>query len=674
MRIQGDRVAWVLVGATIFTWCFLLFGYNDSYPWLALAEVGGGLFAMAVVGTALSNSGKANPAPLGASALIVSTILFFIWCWIQIRIAPSYGTDEAAFDQYAAQLFVHGQNPYAASMAPSFSIFHVSPDGFTFRLNGTPVTQLSYPALSFLLYAPLLLVGVTSQAAILMNVVGWALAIAIAYFLLPREFKPLAIVLGSFVIFTGFAVGGVTDALYVPFLIIAVYRWDRFINLSGWQRWVSPAAMGLSLGIKQTPWFIVPFLVIGLYLEKRLVSPEPTRPYFVAWQYLWRLLVVFLIPNLYFIAINPSAWFRGILTPFIDHLVPAGEGIVAIANFMGRGGGLLAAYSALSAAMLLFSIVIFVNSYPRSKGLLVFIPSLILFFSERSFSNYFVMFLLPAVVAASSLRGVPETNLTIWANLRKTGRRQAALALSLLLVFLSLALVTMSPQPISLHVISVSTTGQLATVIRTKVSVTNRTNHVLTPVFTSEGGGAITAPWLVIRGPRQLRPGATTIYRLQAPNFPAQPALSGGFQMVALTTSPAAMSVSAPFTPTFWHVALNPQAFNKPIPVNQYVTFAAQVLSPTDNPVNVAGIPVYLGQISYTQQGLSYTEAVINSGAQGQSPVKALTNSHGVAFFTLRGTVVARDPVYFEANLVNGQSSYPYGYSNIVPILFSPIQ
>ena len=52
--------------------------------------------------------------------------------------APDYGTDEIAFDQYAAHLALQGLNPYAHSMAAAFPLFHVSPNGYTFRLNGQP--------------------------------------------------------------------------------------------------------------------------------------------------------------------------------------------------------------------------------------------------------------------------------------------------------------------------------------------------------------------------------------------------------------------------------------------------------------------------------------------------------------------------------------------------------
>lgn len=670
MASNGSRISWILVGATITTWSFLLYGYNDSYPWLALVEVLAGLFGLGIVVAALIHRGEAFPEWLGLAAVVVVTVLFFVWCWIQVRIAPAYGTDESAFDQYAAQLLLRGHNPYTSSMAPSFQLFHVSPNGYTFRLNGTPVTQLSYPALSFLIYVPLLALGITSQAAIVLNVVAWSATMILAYLLLPREVKPLALVLGSLTIFTGFAVGGVTDALYVPFLLIGVYAWDRWVDLRGWREWVSPVAMGLSMGIKQTPWFVLPFLLIGIYFEAELRTWRKIPPWREVWRYLWKTGVVFLAPNVYFMVKSPVAWINGVLTPFLSHLVPAGEGWVAISDFLGKGGGSVATYTILFAAICAVSVVLFVLTYPRSKPVMVFFPSIVLFFSERSFSNYLVMLLIPTMVAACTIRGLPRDVTPLREQLWGTRIRKIAFVSAMALIPLSLSLVTFYQQPIGIDVTSVTTTGQLATVIQVQVAVTNRTGHAITPVFSCESGGAITAPWDKISGPNTLPPRSTRMYTIQAPNFFAQPALTGGFQIVALTQSPAAMSVSVPFTPTYWHVNLNPEAFNQSVPINKAVTLAARVLGPTDSPVQIAGIPIFLGQVSYTQQGLVFTTAIINSGAEGETPVEALTNSHGVALFKVTGTVSSENPVYFEANLVNGQSEYPYGYSDIVPIRF----
>jgi hypothetical protein len=531
------------------------------------------------------------------------------------------------------------------------------------------VTSLSYPALSFLLYLPMLWFGIVNQAAIVLNVVAWALAVAVAYRLLPRDLRPLSLVLGSFAVYTGFAVGGVTDVLYLPFLLLAIYRWDRWPTLSGWRSWLSPVMLGLALSVKQTPWFIAPFLLLGLFLEAH--TERGLRASLrVTGDYLLRVTVTFVAVNSYFIALNPAAWLHGIMTPFLDRLVPAGEGWVALSDFLGRGGGNLHLYSLLLLSIGLVCAAYFAGTYPRSKSLLVFVPSIILFFAERSYANYLVMLLLPALVGFATVSPVendtPRLHHLLWG-----GRRRWALAAATATLPASLALVAFTGAPLSLRVVSVETTGQLATVIDTTVVVTNHTGRRERPVFTSEDGGSLTAPWNVLKGPGSLAPHGIATYRLQAPNFFAQPSLTSGFQMAALTSTPEAMSVSRPFTPTYWHVNLNPEAVNRPVGVNVPVTLSAELLSPTDGPVDDSGIPVYLGQVSYTQQGLVFTQAVINGSAEGATPVEALTNSHGVAKFVVTSPVGSVNPVYFEANLVNGSQEYPYGYSNIVPIRFA---
>ena len=52
------------------------------------------------------------------------------------------------------------------------------------------------------------------------------------------------------------------------------------------------------------------------------------------------------------------------------------------------------------------------------------------------------------------------------------------------------------------------------------------------------------------------------------------------------------------------------------------------------------------------------------------TPVVAYTDSNGAATFYVTSQLSSTDPVYFEANLVNNLTGYPYGYSEIVPIRF----
>ena len=165
-----------------------------------------------------------------------------LWSYFQVFIAPDYGTDEIAFDQYAAQLVLHGINPYLHSMAPAFPLFHVSPNGYTFLLNGKPVTTLSYPALSFEVYLPLLALGVTIQAAVWVDIAAWALSGIILYAVLPRA----AGTAGhhrdaSLDLYIGYAVGGVTDFLFVPLLVGAAVRLGPVRRRpGGWPRGGAP--------------------------------------------------------------------------------------------------------------------------------------------------------------------------------------------------------------------------------------------------------------------------------------------------------------------------------------------------------------------------------------------------------------------------------------------------
>ena len=171
-----------------------------------------------------------------------------LWSYFQVFIAPDYGTDEIAFDQYAAQLALHGINPYLHSMAPAFPLFHVSPNGYTFQLNGQPVTTLSYPALSFEAYLPLLALGLTTQAAVWIDVAAWALGAVILYAVLPRKLAPLAAVVASVDIYISYAAGGVTDSLFVPLLVGAAVGWDRFASSRGPAAWRGPVLDGARHG------------------------------------------------------------------------------------------------------------------------------------------------------------------------------------------------------------------------------------------------------------------------------------------------------------------------------------------------------------------------------------------------------------------------------------------
>jgi hypothetical protein len=465
---------------------------------------------------------------------------------------------------------------------------------------------------------------------------------------------------GSLSIYVNYAVGGVTDALFVPLLVGAVYRWDRFGTERGWRAWRGPVLLGLAMAVKQTPWLVLPFLAGGIAIESwgrgSWRSSARTTGRYVA-----IALGAFLVPNLLFIAMNPHAWITGILTPIAGNAVPAGQGLIGLSLFLGIGGGSLTAYTVALVITFFALWGLYLAIYPLLKGWAVLCPAIVLFFSARSFGSYLVTLVPAAVVAACSVSRIADRALwRYWRSVASTGVAATLAAV--------VAIFAYGP-PLGLVITNVRTTGQLATVVNLHVRATNRSSEPIAPSFSVESGGTISAFWIA-SGPKQLAPGASGEYELLAPNFFAQPPISSAFQVVAFTSHPGSVSVSRPFSVTTLHLALDPDHINHYVDVGTPVTVHVRLLNAVNQAVERSGVPVYLGQIIYDQQGVILSQAAINRSPAGQTPVAAFTNAQGIATFVIRGTNAPSDPVYFEANLVNSTQFFPYGYSEILSIRF----
>ncbi len=312
---------------------------------------------------------------------------------------PGYTTDELSFDQYAAQLVAHGlHNPYVHSMANAGPLFRLSPDGYTYTTSGTPVLAMSYPSLSFLVYVPFLLLGWTNELGPGLNVAAWVIAILLMFWLLPRQLRPAVLVLSSIDVYLAFAVGGVTDMLYIPLLIAAAYRWDRF----GTSRasYLAPVAMGLAMGIKQTPWPVLAFVLCALAMDEYDRQGDVRSALRRAGRYLGVVLAVFLIPNLPYLIASPSAWFSGVFQPFTQQMVPAGQGLISLTLFAHLGGGSLAAYTVIMVLVALLVFAVFLGTYPLLRPATFMLASIVYFFAARSQTNYLIFFIPVALIGA----------------------------------------------------------------------------------------------------------------------------------------------------------------------------------------------------------------------------------------------------------------------------------
>ena len=673
-----ERLWWTLAGCALINWSVALLSATTSLAWVTVPVVlAGGWGLITILASwstvAATSALRARYTVFAWVTALLVVAMFIAWAYVQVRNSPGYGTDELAFDQYAGQLAQHGLNPYVHSMARSFSLFRVSPDGYTYSLTGAPVTQLSYPALAFLLYVPFLALGWFTQLAVALNVLAWAATMLLMFALLPVRVRPAALVIGSVGVYTSYAVGGITDVLYMPLLVLAAYRWDDFGR--GRHSYLGPAMLGCAMAIKQTPWLLLPFILCALALDEH-ARAGPSAALRRSGRYLAIATSAFLLPNIPYIVASPGGWLHGVATPIASHLVPAGQGAVALSLFLRFGGGSLAAYTVASVVLAFVLLVAYVGSYPLLRRATFILPAFVLFFASRAYGNYLVSLVPPAMVAATtiaaqrrsagmSLRGLPGLNVSA----HPGGWRIAILAGTALFAGAVIYALT-AHQPLRLRVSAIRTTGQLATIEQLKVQVTNTSDSKVTPAFTVDEGGGVTTFWHIAAGPATLAAGASANYTIIAPNFPAQPSIGGGFTVLAFSQGPAAVSASGVYEPSTMHVALTPDAVNRIVPIGEPLVIHAELLDQLDRPVRRTGVPVYLGQIVYSQSGLELGEATINSHPPGQTPVTAYTNGDGVATFILDGTQASEDPVYFEANLVQTREFYPYGYSEILPIRF----
>ncbi len=294
-----------------------------------------------------------------------------------------YTSDALLFVHQSAEELLAGRNPYVANLVAGYESFNVPYYVQTPTTTGGIVSNLNYPALSFLLYVPFVAFGLTDlRPASLAFLIG---LLALLFLALPRHLRLVSIsllFLSSF--FLAFTVSGF-DILFVYFLLSALIFWD------GRPR-TAFMLFGLAAAVKQTVWFIAPFLLIALWKDHaHLGRRQQVREFARA---TWGGAVAFLVPNLPFLIWDPMAWLRGVLTPFGlggESLVPLSQGVTV---FMYTGALAVDPFllHLLAGSVLLSFLAAYWIRYDRLRELAWIVPAVVLAFSERSLQNYFEMF------------------------------------------------------------------------------------------------------------------------------------------------------------------------------------------------------------------------------------------------------------------------------------------
>ena len=484
------------------------------------------------------------------AGMVMSLVTVAITQGTFIHLRHFYSTDSAAFNQVATRLFLDGRNPYTSSMAAATTYLHPPWAFWTYQVDGIHTARISYPAGSFLLEAPFMALGLHHMVTDWVDLGAWLVTAVLLFVMFPSYLRWLAPTLLMTGVFVGAFANGGTDALFVPFLVVAVWRWDRFPGraVSWLPAWVGPVSLGIACSVKQTPWFCLPFLLVGVAAEARRSGRRPGR---TALAYGVCVVGSFLAINLAFIIWSPSAWLRGSFLPMFQPLVADGQGIVTLA-LHGLTGGVILAWLSVAAVLVFVALLAaFAWWELRMKRVWLFLVPVVLFLPDRSLANYLLDLVPAALVAALSVstttgaRSQQSPGTRRWLP-RLTVAVPAAAAVVVLVAAFSSAPLTITVDRYQ--------AGGVATVdgglryVEVDVSVHNGTDGPLLPRFmVAAGGGHPTGFWraMVVGGISPVPGGATTRFVLVPTRYTSAPNQGDRWLVEAYTTGPDALSTSS---------------------------------------------------------------------------------------------------------------------------------
>ena len=316
-----------------------------------------------------------------------------------------YGyNDGTTLSQQAVENLLKGLNPYAhANIIQALLTYHGAYDRVTPLRAGTfadvfpypqdsqlqqlwdKAVQMSspnlpeiesrvcYPAASFLLPAPFILLGISDIRIV--YAIFFLAGLVYAVWVIPRNKRLLfiGVVLISLELWNTIFAGGELSSLCFPLLLIAWLAPNK--NL-----WLSAICMGLAVATKQTTWFFLPFYLILLFKTQGIKNLLTATSIIAG---------VFLIANLPYIIADPKLWFSSIMSPMLDPMFPTGGGLITLVT-----SGLFKIKSSLPFTILegiVFIIAIiwyfrYCRRYPQTGLILAILP---LFFAWRSMFPYF---------------------------------------------------------------------------------------------------------------------------------------------------------------------------------------------------------------------------------------------------------------------------------------------
>jgi len=309
-----------------------------------------------------------------ATSLVLTTFaLVGLTC---VFVVP-YHSDAVAAVHRMAELLLSGQDPYAVFDLPeALARFHMIPELATHVEGGGVMHAYNYPALSFLVVAPFVALGLGDIRWVYLGEILVLAIVALSRLRLPWRPMALATIVGNTIVLRQPILAGIDPS----WALLVVGAWLAFRRA-----WLSPVLLGLAFAARQTAWFVAPFYLVLVW--QRAGRQEAIRRALIS-------AAAALAVNLPFLVLSPQRFIEGVTAPILGPLEADGVGLVRFG--LSGIGPLLprAMYGAI--ALLVFGIVL--AAFVRWRRVVVsaplvwpFIP---LFFAWRSLQNYFVLLTL----------------------------------------------------------------------------------------------------------------------------------------------------------------------------------------------------------------------------------------------------------------------------------------
>jgi uncharacterized membrane protein len=632
---------------------------------------------LAVIVGALTATRERTLDALDGAVLVLGLMVLVGLACSQLYANPPDTTDEAAFIQYAAELVRRGVNPYGADLLPALEKFQVPIRYQTFTLDGITVGALSYPAFSVLVTAAFLPIADGMHASAIANVAALGLTAVLFHLLLPRRWRTLgtlvAVCLPSLLVP---ATIGLNAVLVVPAMVVVAHRWSatgRGGHLSRGDM-VRAACLGLAAATNQLAWFLVPFLVTGMYLLRRGELSTGAALRLVS-RYTAIAVAVFGLVNAAFIVRNPTAWIAGVTEPLTQSALPQGHAAIAAPLFLDLGGGNLALFTLSGAAVYGALWLAYVLHFRRLGPACFILPIIAFVFPARSLMVYFTVPLASWIMSLASVDrsdfarahqlGVP---VFLQQRLGDT-RARTSVALAGLLPGAGLvAAGLLLPEPLQIMILKVNEAHDYHTIGVITARVTNISDRTLTPRFNTFAD-LNSRFWTVRSGPAELRPHTSAVYELAAPDQDSMPHLDGAFRLQALTSGPPTIS-SVRFVTQPYRAAFLPSTTGRTVRVGDELMVTVQLRDMWGGSMPAGGVRIGLEQSCFSEQGPRSCHAAINGSPADGNKVFALTGPEGTAVFRLRDAQHGGETISLRAWV--DADTYTFGYSPALTVRWMP--